>query len=134
MVVFAIHRQESAMGAHAFPDPEPPSHLPPHPIPLGCPRAPALSSLLQLRCPASNLHWSSVLHMVIYMFQCYSHKSSHPHLLPESQSLFFTSVSLAVFHIGLSLPSDSTVHGISQARILDWVAISFSRGPSQPRV
>ena len=30
-----------------------------------------------------------------------------------------------------SLPG-SCVHGISQARILDWVAISFSRGSSQP--
>ena len=27
----------------------------------------------------------------------------------------------------------SSVHGISQARILVWVAISFSRGSSQPR-
>ena len=31
-----------------------------------------------------------------------------------------------------SLPG-SSVHGISQARILEWVAISFSRGFSQPR-
>ena len=31
-----------------------------------------------------------------------------------------------------SLPG-SSVHGISQARILEWVAISFSRGSSQPR-
>ena len=28
---------------------------------------------------------------------------------------------------------DSSVHGISQARILEWVAIFFSRGSSQPR-
>ena len=27
----------------------------------------------------------------------------------------------------------SSVHGISQARILEWVAIPFSRGPSQHR-
>ena len=27
----------------------------------------------------------------------------------------------------------SSVHGILQARILEWVAISFSRGSSQPR-
>ena len=27
----------------------------------------------------------------------------------------------------------SSVHGISQARILEWVAISFSRGSSQTR-
>ena len=31
-----------------------------------------------------------------------------------------------------SLPG-SSVHGISQARILEWVAISFSRGSSPPR-
>ena len=31
-----------------------------------------------------------------------------------------------------SLPG-SSVHGILQARVLEWVAISFSRGPSQPR-
>ena len=31
-----------------------------------------------------------------------------------------------------SLP-DSVIHGIFQARILEWAAISFSRGSSQPR-
>ena len=30
-------------------------------------------------------------------------------------------------------PLGSPVHGISQARILEWVAISFSRGSSRPR-
>ena len=30
-------------------------------------------------------------------------------------------------------PPGSSVHGISQARILKWVATSFSRGSSQPR-
>jgi len=30
-------------------------------------------------------------------------------------------------------PPGSSVHGISQARILEWVAISFSRASSQPR-
>ena len=30
-------------------------------------------------------------------------------------------------------PMEYTVHGILQARILEWVAIPFSRGPSQPR-
>ena len=30
-------------------------------------------------------------------------------------------------------PPGSSVHGISQTRILEWVAISFSRGSSQPR-
>ena len=66
-------------GCTCAPHPEPASHLPPHPIPLGCPRAPALSALLH----ALNLNWSSILYMVIYMFQCYSLKSSHP-CLPQS--------------------------------------------------
>ena len=30
-------------------------------------------------------------------------------------------------------PSGSSVHGILQVRILEWVAISFSRGSSQHR-
>ena len=30
-------------------------------------------------------------------------------------------------------PPGSSVHGIVQARILEWVAVSFSRGSSQPR-
>ena len=31
-------------------------------------------------------------------------------------------------------PPGSSAHGIFQARILEWVAIPFSRGSSQPRV
>ena len=30
-------------------------------------------------------------------------------------------------------PSGSSIHGTLQARILEWVAILFSRGSSQPR-
>ena len=30
-------------------------------------------------------------------------------------------------------PTSSSVHGISEARILEWVAISFSRASSRPR-
>ena len=66
----------------------PPSRT--RPITLGCPSAPASSALFH----ASNLDWSSTSHMVIYMFQCYCLKSSHPCLLPESKSPFFISVSL----------------------------------------
>ena len=51
------------------------------PIPsLCCRRAPALSALLH----ASNLHWLSILHMVIYMFQCSSLILSHPWPLAHS--------------------------------------------------
>ena len=30
-------------------------------------------------------------------------------------------------------PMDCTVHGILQARILEWVAVPFSRGSPEPR-
>ena len=93
VVVFAIHWYESAMSVHVSPilNTLPPPHL----IPLGCLRALALSALLQ----ALNLHWSSVWHMVIYIFQCYSLKSSHPYLLPESPKVCSVCV-FAVLHIG----------------------------------
>ena len=50
------------MVVHVFVCPEPPSNLPPHPIPLGHPSALALRALPH----ASNLDWSSISHMVIY--------------------------------------------------------------------
>ena len=77
---FAIRSYESAMGVHVFPFLNSLSHLPPHPIPRGCPSTLALSALFH----ALNLDWRSVSHMVIHMFQCYSLKSSQPRLLPPS--------------------------------------------------
>ena len=35
--------------------------------------------------------------------------------------------------LSLCNPVDSSVHRILKARILEWFAISFSRGSSQPR-
>ena len=67
-------------GCTCVPHPEPPSHLPPHPIPLGHPSAPAPSTLSH----ALNLDWRFVSHMIIYMFQCHSPISSHPCPLPQS--------------------------------------------------
>ena len=67
-----------------IPHPETSSPLSPHPITQGHPSAQALSSLSH----ASNLYWQSVSHMVIYMFQCYSLKSSHPRLLPQSPKIY----------------------------------------------
>ena len=62
------------------PHPESPSYLPPHTIPRGHPSAPALSTLSH----ALNLDQRSTSHMIIYTFQCYPLKSSHPCLLPQS--------------------------------------------------
>ena len=78
-------------GCTCVPHPELHSHLPPHPIPRGCPNTPALSALFH----TLNLDWWSISHMVIYIFQCYSHKSSHPCLLPKSPK--FCSLHLCLF-------------------------------------
>ena len=64
VMIFAIHQQKPAVGTR----PEPPPPLP-YSVPLG-PRALALGARLQ----ALNLYWSSVLHMVMYMYQCCSLK------------------------------------------------------------
>ena len=67
-------------GRTCVPHLEPPFHLPSHPIPQGHPSAPAPSTLSH----ASNLDRRSTSHMIIYMFQRYPFKSSHPRLLPQS--------------------------------------------------
>ena len=90
-MVFAINSHESAMGVHVSPI----LKLPPtsFPIPsLSHPSAPATSALPH----ASNLDWWSISHMVIHMFQCYSLKSSHSCLLPQSPKV--CSLHLCLFH------------------------------------
>ena len=75
-MVSVLHWHESATGVHMSRILDPLPHLPPHPIPLGWPRALALCALSH----ALNLDWASTSHMVTYMFQCCSLKSSHLHL------------------------------------------------------
>ena len=50
----------------------------------------------------------------------------------ESESEVTHSCPTLCDHMDCSLPG-SSVHEIFQARVLKWVAISFSRGSSQPR-
>ena len=66
------------------PHPDPYFRLPPHAIPLGCHRAPALGAPLY----AWNVPWSSIIHMIMYMIQCYSLKSFHPHFSPLSPKVY----------------------------------------------
>ena len=51
----------------------------------------------------------------------------------ELYDLSYMKVKVAQLCPTLWDPMGYTVHGILQARILDWVAIPFSRGSSQPR-
>ena len=50
----------------------------------------------------------------------------------ESESKLAQSCPTLLDPMDCSLPR-SSVHGIFQARVLEWVAISFSRGSPQPR-
>ena len=62
------------------------------------------------------------------MGRCFAYR----HIFSGAQAQLLSHVQLFCDAMDCSLPG-SSLHGISQARILDWVAISFSRGSPQPR-
>ena len=98
---FAVHQHESTTGVHVFPilnplPPPSPYHLsgsfqctsPKHPV------------------PCTELDWRFISYMILYMFQCYSPKSSHLSLSHRVQKpVLYICVSFAVSYTGLSLPS-----------------------------
>ena len=73
--------------------------LPPDPIPPGCHRALTLGALPH----ALNLHWSYLSHMIMYMFQCYFFKSSHPCRLPLSPKVCSSHLDWKLFSCHLLL-------------------------------
>ena len=77
-------------GCTCDPKHEPPSHIPPHNIPLGHSHTPAPSMLY----PASDIDWWFDSYKIVYMFQCHSPKSSHPLPLPLSPKAHYTHLCL----------------------------------------
>ena len=70
------------------------------PLPPPFPSHPSGSS--QCTSPEHpNLDWWSMSRMMIYMFQCYSLKSSHPRLLPQSPKVCSLHLCLLVFFFRL---------------------------------
>ena len=67
-------------------------------------------------CPS----FSQDSHSTYCLFVCFSHR-------------WYLIVKVGPSHLTLCDPMGYTVHGILQARILEWVAFPFSRGYSQPR-
>ena len=73
-MVFAIYQHEQASETRVPSLLNPSVYFPPHPTPLGCHRALALSSLHQ----TLNSHWLFILHMVCICFNAIL--SNHPTL------------------------------------------------------
>ena len=76
-------------GYTCVPDPEPSSHLYPHPILLGHPSVPVPSTLDH----ALNLDWWFMSYVIIYMFQCLPSQPT----LALSHTVQKTSIHLCVF-------------------------------------
>ena len=91
------------------------------------------NALLSLRCfPSHVFAWN-----ILTRFPSWVIFTSEPCLgsclyCLESESEVAQSCPTLCNPMDCSLPGFS-VHGIFQARVLEWVAISFSRGSSQPR-
>ena len=105
---------------------------------------------------ASNLDWRSVSPLIVYLFQCYSLRTSHPCLLSQSPKVCSVHLSLFLLiytngfkvffilvkslnHVQHFTTPWTVVHqaplsmGFFQAKVLEWVAIFSSRGSSWPR-
>ena len=65
------------------------------------------------------------------------HSASHTHTHTQNNSQdmaqMFHNILVVQSYPTLCDPMDYTVHGILQARILEWIDFPFSRGSSQPR-
>ena len=80
----------------------------------------------------TSLREGSALILFFCMYVCvYVCARMHVHICPCVHSVAKTCLTLCDLN-DCSLPG-SSVHGILQTRILEWVAISSSRGSSRPR-
>ena len=91
-------------------------------------------SFQSMDCILFNLSMDWILQARILEWVAFpfSKESSQPRDGTQSESEVAQSCPTLCDPVDCSLPG-SSVHGILQARILEWVAISFSRGSSWPR-
>ena len=96
-MVSAIQKCESAISMYVYPPPEPPSHSPQHPIPLGCRSAPGWAPYIVQQIPTSSLfcirsciYFSATLSIcpTLFFSRC------------VHQSLFYTCFSSAALQVG----------------------------------
>ena len=98
-----------------------------------CPEWPLLPQL-----PLTTFYWSKADLQCCVSFMCTKKWSSHTYIWLNIYMCIYMKV--LVIQLCLTLcgpmncsPSGSSVHGILQTRILEWDAMSFSRGSSWPR-
>ena len=101
------------------------------------------SSILAWRTPIDRGAWQATVHGVAKSWMCLMPKHSTQYSFigywPWSVSTALGACVRSCSVVSRSLPSmecsppDSSVYEIFQPRILEWVAISYSRGSSQPR-
>ena len=76
----------------------------------------------------------SIMHTIFPLTMLHNRTLLPTQLLPSFCSLMWVSEWVKVTQSCLTLrPHGLVVHGILQARILEWVSFPFSRGSSQPR-
>ena len=80
---------------------------------------------LKKKGSSSRTNLTTLINSMVSLSLSLSHTHTHTH--------FHTQSCLTVFHPMDCSPPGSTVHGMLQARILEWVAMLSSRGSSQPR-
>ena len=103
--------------------------------PSSCWYVPKVSSYILYTHVSSYILYTHVSSYILYMhvssYILYTHVSSYI-LYMHVKVLVVQSCLTLCDPMGCSLPN-SSVHGILQARILEWIAISSSRGSSRPR-
>ena len=98
----------------------------------------ALKHLLSHICER-NANYNSAWHLNFHLLNCQTLKVSKPTLLPklrdrgEAGMLVCVHAQSCLTLCNPGSPPGSSVHGIFQARILEWVVISYFRGSSPPR-
>ena len=110
-----------------------------NPTPVIKHNGPRLLTLLKTFGLYNSAHSSFPSSLFINLFSaCDAHQCpalalyrSHP--LPDWALCSLISLKLAQSCLTLCDPMDYTVHGILQARILEWLVFPFFRGSSQPR-
>ena len=98
---------------------------------------PSLILFLTIKCFIDNLNLCSqsvfAPHITTFCLSQGKHFHHHAYLLIHAYVCVLATQSCPILQPHDCRLPGSSVHGISQARILKWIAISFSRGSSQPR-